>query len=287
MSPKKKKAAKDKKVKKEKNLKEPPAENLFAADWPPLSLRSSKTLEKVSHPATSSDTSRLTQLQGESGRTVNSTPTPVDTTFNNSEIKSRDSLTPNEDKDNKGKLANYLSALSGSSPDGSTVERTRSETDSKYSYKYPSSGDESFPFGQDDTSKILARLVPLSSASPHTQITNTVAKMAYPPVNFDANLEHIVTLILNLTLAHPLALALSQSFMNTFDDFRTINIDDVHDFRYNTTTDPANTPGTKLHVTIVKKIQRMVSYARFKEENKDADCDTPDVWDNDIYSKWC
>jgi hypothetical protein len=31
----------------------------------------------------------------------------------------------------------------------------------------------------------------------------------------------------------------------------------------------------------------MVSYARFKEESKDADCDTPDVWDTDIYSKWC
>jgi hypothetical protein len=31
----------------------------------------------------------------------------------------------------------------------------------------------------------------------------------------------------------------------------------------------------------------MVSYARFKEENKDTDYDTPDVWDTDIYSKWC
>jgi hypothetical protein len=92
--------------------------------------------------------------------------------------------------------------------------------------------------------------------------------MAYPPVNFDANLEHIVTVILKITLAHPLALALSQSFVNTFDDFRTIDIDDVHNFRYNTTTDPANTPGTKLHVTVVKKIQRMVSYARFKEEKR-------------------
>jgi hypothetical protein len=132
MSPKKKKSAKDKK---KKNLKDPPAENLFTPDWPAPSLRLSKTLEKVSHPATSSDTSRLDLLQRESGGTVNSTPTPVDTTFNNSEIKSSDSLTSSENKDNKGKLANYLSALSGSSPDGSTVERNRSETDSKYTYK--------------------------------------------------------------------------------------------------------------------------------------------------------
>jgi hypothetical protein len=54
------------------------------------------------------------------------------------------------------------------------------------------------------------------------QMTNTVAKMAsYPPANFDKNLEHIVTVILKLTLTHPLTLALSQSFINTFDDFRT------------------------------------------------------------------
>jgi hypothetical protein len=133
---------------------------------------------------------------------------------------------------------------------------------------------------------IKRRQIP--SALPRKQITYTVAKMAnYSPANFDVNLEHIVMVILKIFLAHPLALALSQSFVNTFDDFRTIDIDDVHEFRYNMTTDPPNTPGTKLHVTIVKKIQRMVSYARYKEDNKDTDCDTPDVWDTDIYSKWC
>jgi hypothetical protein len=63
MSPKKKKAAKDKKIKKEKKLKDPPSEDLFTPDWPPSSLQSSKTLEKVSHPATRSDTSRLTAFR--------------------------------------------------------------------------------------------------------------------------------------------------------------------------------------------------------------------------------
>jgi hypothetical protein len=102
---------------------------------------------------------------------------------------------------------------------------------------------------------------------------------SYFPPNFDTNLENIVVVILKLTLTHPLALALSQSFVNTFDDFRTIDIYDVHDFRYNNmTTDPANTPGIKLHITVVKKIQRMVGYACFKEESKDTDCNTPDVW---------
>jgi hypothetical protein len=159
----------------------------------------------------------------------------------------------------------------------------------KYSWNYPSSGDKSLiPFNQDDTSKILASLLPLSSALPRKQITYTGAKMAnYSPANFDADLEYIVTVILKLPLAHPLALALSQSFVNTFDDFRTIDIDDVHEFRYNMTTDPVNTPGTKLHATVVKKIQRMVSYACFKEDKKDSACDTPDVWDTDLYSKWC
>jgi hypothetical protein len=35
MSPRKKKTAKDKK---KKNLKDPPAEDLFTANWPPLSI---------------------------------------------------------------------------------------------------------------------------------------------------------------------------------------------------------------------------------------------------------
>jgi hypothetical protein len=279
MSPRKRNAEKDKK---KKNLKDSPAEDLFTEDWPSLSLWSSKALEKVSHPATSRDTSRFNLLQRKSGGTVDSTPTPADTTLNNSEIKSSDSLTSSKNKDKNGKLANYLSALSGSSPDKSTIERNRSE-DSKYSYKYPSSGDKSFnSFFQDTTPKHPSRILPLK------QITDTDAKMVnFPPPNLDTDLKHIVTLILNLAMTHPLALGLSQSYVNTSDDFRTIDIDDVHDFRYNRTTDPPDTPGTKIHIQVVKKIQRMACYARFKEESMDTDCDTPNLWDIDTYSKWC
>jgi hypothetical protein len=110
---------------------------------------------------------------------------------------------------------------------------------------------------------------------------------SHPPANFDANLEHIVTVILKLTLTHPLALALSQSFLNTSDDFRAIDINDVHEFRYNMTSVSLSTPGIKLHVTIVKKIQRMVSYTCYKEDKNQADCDTPTSLDIDVYSKWC
>jgi hypothetical protein len=137
-------------------------------------------------------------LQRESGGTVNSTPTPVDTTFNNSEIKSSDSLTSSENKDNKGKLANYSSALSGSSPGGSTVEHNRSETDSKYSYKYPLSGDESLiTFDQDDTPKHLPKALPLK------QVTRTDSKMASSP---DKYLVFVIIDIMEFTLTHPVGL---------------------------------------------------------------------------------
>jgi hypothetical protein len=238
-------------------------------------------------------------LQRDSGRTVTSKTTPVDTTSYKSEIKSEssDSLIPiDENKDNKGKLATYLSAASGSSSGGSSK--------SKNSWRqslYPSS-DESL--SQVDSTKVLTKIAPSSSTLPRTQITNTVApltstlsrakvtniaaKMAtHPAANFDADLEHIITMILKLTLTHPLALALSQSFVNTFDDFRTIDVNDVHEFRYNMTSVPITTPAIKLHVTIVKKIQRMVSYACYKEDKNHADCDTPTSWDIDVYSKWC
>jgi hypothetical protein len=97
----------------------------------------------------------------------------------------------------------------------------------------------------------------------------------FSPPNLDTDLEHIVKVILNLAMTHPLALGLSQSYINTFDDFRTIDTDDVHEFRYNSANDPIEHPGTKLHVTVVKKIQPMVCYARFKEDLKDKESDNP------------
>jgi hypothetical protein len=105
--------------------------------------------------------------------------------------------------------------------------------------------------------------------------------------NFDANLEHVITQILKLPLIHPLALALSQSYVNTFDDFRTIENEDVHEFRYLLTADPKEHPGTKLYLMVVKKIQRMVCFARFKEDLNDLESDNPTLWDLDTYSKWC
>jgi hypothetical protein len=109
----------------------------------------------------------------------------------------------------------------------------------------------------------------------------------FSPPSFDTHLEHVVTVILDLALTHPLALGLFQSYVNTFDDFGTIDIDDVHEFRYNLPNDPKEHPGTKLHPIIVKKIQRMACYARFKEDLGDAESNNPTVWDIETYSKWC
>jgi hypothetical protein len=100
------------------------------------------------------------------------------------------------------------------------------------------------------------------------------------------NLEHIVTVILNLAITHPLALGLPQSYINTFDDFRTIEINNVHEFRYNLPNDPPEHPGTKLHAMVVKKIQRMVCYARFKEDLQDPESGNPIIWDIDTYTRW-
>jgi hypothetical protein len=48
--------------------------------------------------------------------------------------------------------------------------------------------------------------------------------------------------------------------------------------------DPIEHPGTKLHAMVVKKIQRMVCYARFKEDLNDKESDNPIKWDIDTYS---
>jgi hypothetical protein len=60
----------------------------------------------------------------------------------------------------------------------------------------------------------------------------------------------------------------------------------VHEFRYNLPNDPPNSPGTKLHAMAVKKIQRMVCYACYKEDVSDIESDDPTVWDINTYSEW-
>jgi hypothetical protein len=68
----------------------------------------------------------------------------------------------------------------------------------------------------------------------------------------DAKLEYVVINILGFTLTHPVGLALPQSYVTTFDEFHTIDVDDVHEFQYSTTNKAS--PDKKLHFMLVIEI---------------------------------
>jgi hypothetical protein len=106
----------------------------------------------------------------------------------------------------------------------------------------------------------------------------TTAKMA----SFDLDLEHLVLDIMKYDLNHPLAIALEQAFIITFDEFCSIEIADVNDY----TIEDTNKVTSKLHNNLVKAIQRGVSYARHKDDINDPDCDYPTKWNAKTYSKW-
>jgi hypothetical protein len=80
----------------------------------------------------------------------------------------------------------------------------------------------------------------------------------------DANLEYLIKHIMGFTLTHPVGLALPQSYVTTFDEFRTIDVDDVYKFQYSST--PKASPDIKLHFMLVKQVQRCIHYAHYKEE---------------------
>jgi hypothetical protein len=100
----------------------------------------------------------------------------------------------------------------------------------------------------------------------------------------DANHEYVIIYILGFTLTHPVGIALTQSYITTFDDFRTIDVDDVYEFQYSTT--PKATPDTKLHFMLVKQVHCCFSYAHYKESLQDAESDDPTSWRKATYYKW-
>jgi hypothetical protein len=53
--------------------------------------------------------------------------------------------------------------------------------------------------------------------------------------SLDANLEHLIINIMGFTLTHPVGLVLPQSYVTTFDEFHTIDVDDVYKFQYSST----------------------------------------------------
>jgi hypothetical protein len=67
----------------------------------------------------------------------------------------------------------------------------------------------------------------------------------------DAHLEYVIIHILGFTLTHPVGLALPQSYITTFDDFCTIDVDDVYEFQYSTT--PKGSPDTNCTTSLSSK----------------------------------
>jgi hypothetical protein len=101
--------------------------------------------------------------------------------------------------------------------------------------------------------------------------------------SFDLDLKYLVQDVMKYKLAHPLAIALEQAYIIMFDDFRSIEIADVNEY----TVKLSGAPDTAiLHKTLVKVIQRGVSYARYKEDLKDPESDSQTLWDATKFSKW-
>lgn len=49
---------------------------------------------------------------------------------------------------------------------------------------------------------------------------------------------------------------------------------------------PVDLTASKLHLTLVKQIQRGVHYCRFRKATKHATCDNPIAWSPDMFNKW-
>jgi hypothetical protein len=101
--------------------------------------------------------------------------------------------------------------------------------------------------------------------------------------SFGSDLEHLVVDIMKYVLTHPVAITLQEAYITTFEEFRSIEVADVGDY---TIQDPNTKDKSKLHSSLVKAIQRGVSYARHLEDINDPNCDDPTQWDAKKYSKW-
>jgi hypothetical protein len=102
-------------------------------------------------------------------------------------------------------------------------------------------------------------------------------------VSFDSDLEYMVRYIMKYELADPVALALEQAYVKTFEQFCTVQIGDVSNF---TLKMSAGDTLIKLHQNLVKSIQQGIAYARHKEDLKNSDCDDPTAWVAADFSKW-
>ena len=123
---------------------------------------------------------------------------------------------------------------------------------------------------------------PSSPKPKSTPLTSSNTKMA----SFDAPLEHLITKIAKHGLTDPYPLALSYACVKTFDQFRMIDINDVPLFIYKDPKDPKGATTLPLHLTLIREIQRLVSYCQYLEDSNHADCDDPTLWKYDACREW-
>jgi hypothetical protein len=102
----------------------------------------------------------------------------------------------------------------------------------------------------------------------------------------DQDLEFVIIDIMGFTLAHPVGLALPQSYVVTFEEFRSIDVNDVYEFTYTDKTSNG-IPNTKLHFMLVKQVQRCIRYTHYKEAQNDAQSNSPTLWLKSEYITWC
>jgi hypothetical protein len=101
----------------------------------------------------------------------------------------------------------------------------------------------------------------------------------------DQDLEFVIIDIMGFTLTHPVGLAVPQSYVMMFEEFRSIDVDDVYEFTY---TNKANAnPDTKLHFMLVKQVQHCIYYTHHKEAKNDAQSNNPTLWSKSEYTTWC
>jgi hypothetical protein len=221
------------------------------------------------------------------------TPAPTgETTTGNSETSASVNTSSNEDQDATGDQVDAQSgALSGYSPgrssdnsDFSSICPFNRNSPSKESSEEGSpntpidnerdNNNSPNPSNDNDEDKEEEPEIPTPSPS-----ITTTTKMA----TFDVDLEYLVVHIMKYDLKHPLAIALQEAYITTFDEFRSIEVADVGDYTIEDTTTKVK---SKLHSNLVKAIQRGVSYARHLEDISDPNCDDPTQWDSKTYSKW-
>jgi hypothetical protein len=220
-------------------------------------------------PPSASDVTRLTPLNSSTSErsarsdrraartlrnnTTTSDPIIVDKTRNLEYI----SPLPGSQDANRELDAQDTSPPSGYSPGGSSQERKSSEnSDSEY---IDFSGALVNLFGHldnsdDDPEEIEDQALKSkpSSSKPKPKSTPSASsntKMA----TFDASLKYLVKSILKHNLTDPLAVALYEACVKTFDQFRMIDVNDVHLFTY-TVVVKSNKVTTQLQTLTIRTV---------------------------------